>query len=103
MLVKALMIGVGGANAIGELVDMPKEEAEYVIRKGQAEAVKNVVKGGEKMPEVTIGGRKFDRPLEAMTEARVKKIAKEIGVFVGNKRKEKLIEDIKKELEGGEE
>ncbi len=102
MLVKALMIGAGGANAIGEIVDLPKEQAEYLIKKGQAEAVKNVVKGGEKMPEVTIGDRKFDRPLEAMTEARVKKIAKELDIFVGNKRKEKLIEDIKGKLEGGE-
>jgi hypothetical protein len=102
MLIKSLMIGAGGTNAVGEIVDLPKEQAEYLIKKGQAEEVKNVVKGGEKMPEVTIGGRKFDRPLEAMTEARVKKIAKELDVFVGNKRKESLIKDIKAKLEGGE-
>lgn len=103
MLIKALMLGVGGANSVGELVDVPKEQAEYFIRKGQAEEVKNVVKSGEKMPEVTIGDRKFDRPLEAMTEGRVKKIAKELEIFIGNKSKTKLIEDIKAKLEGGEE
>lgn len=100
MIVRALVTGLEGANEDG-YVDLPEEQAKNLIKKGLAEPV-NVHKTKTKvLPKAKYGNREFDRPLESMSEKRLKEIARELDIYIGRKRKETLVEDIIKHLTGG--
>lgn len=100
MIVRALVTGLEGANEDG-YVDLPEEQAKNLIKKGLAEPV-NVHKTKAKvLPKAKYGNREFDRPLESMSEKRIKEIARELDIYIGRKRKETLVEDIIQHLIGG--
>lgn len=100
MIVRALVTGLEGANEEGYL-DLPEEQAKNLIKKGLAEPVDVYRTKSKVLPKAKYGNREFDRPLESMTEKRVKEIAREYDIHIGRKRKETLIKDIIEILEGG--
>lgn len=100
MIVRALVTGLEGANEEGYL-DLPEEDAKILIRKGLAEPVDVYRTKSKVLPKAKYGNREFDRPLDAMTEKRVKDIARELDITIGRKKKETLIKEIVDLLEGG--
>ena len=100
MIVRALVTGLEGANDEGYL-DLPDEMAKNLIRKGLAEPVDVYRTKSKVLPKAKHGNREFERPLESMTEKRVKEIAREYDIFIGRKKKDTLVKEIIDLLEGG--
>lgn len=100
MIVRALVSGLEGANEDGYL-DISEDKAKNLIRKGLVEPVDVQRTKTKVLPKAKYGNREFDRPLHSMSEKRVKDIARELGIFIGRKRKDTLVDEIIQHLEGG--